>query len=284
MGSLESVPPPLLALLEAAKDKRGLILVLSGAGISAESGIPTFRGPEGYWKVGSRNYFPEELATRAAFSNMPDEIWAWYLWRRGICLAAEPNVAHRALVELEAQLGDRFLLVTQNVDGLHRRAGSSRERTYEIHGRIDEMRCYLECSPELLPIPAAIPTAWPKDRRIGEEERALLRCPRCGSRTRPHVLWFDESYDEHHFRYESSLAAVERTDLLLVIGTSGATSLPHRLVVSCLRLGTSVVVLNLDESPFSALAAREENGYFWKATAKEAVPAITGVLIRGPHP
>jgi NAD-dependent deacetylase len=179
----------------------------------------------------------------------------------------------REAIELEAQLGDRFLLVTQNVDGLHRRAGSSRERTYEIHGRIDEMRCYLECSPELLPIPAAIPTAWPKDRRIGEEERALLRCPRCGSRTRPHVLWFDESYDEQHFRYESSLAAVERTDLLLVIGTSGATSLPHRLVVSCLRLGTSVVVLNLDESPFSAWRPGGER-VNWK-TRPRAVPAIT---------
>lgn len=282
MGSYESVPPRLLGLLETAKHQRGLILVLTGAGISAESGIPTFRGPEGYWKVGSRNYFPEELATRAAFAQMPEEIWAWYLWRRGVCRAAEPNAAHRALVELEAHLGERFLLVTQNVDGLHRRAGSSKERTYEIHGRIDEMRCFLECSPELLPVPEAIPLTWPKERRLSDEERALLRCPRCGSRMRPHVLWFDESYDEEHFRYESSMAAVERTDLLLVVGTSGATSLPHRLVVSCLRRGTAVVVLNLEESPFSALAAREENGFFWQGSAKGAVPLITQILMARP--
>lgn len=284
MGSYESVPARLLSLLEAAKQGRGLILVLTGAGISAESGIPTFRGPEGYWKVGSRNYFPEELATRAAFLQMPEEIWAWYLWRRGVCSAAEPNAAHRALVELEAHLGERFLLVTQNVDGLHRRAGSSKERTYEIHGRIDEMRCFLECSPALLPVPAAIPLAWAKDRRLDEDELALLRCPSCGGRMRPHVLWFDESYDEEHFRYESSMAAVERTDLLVVVGTSGATSLPHRLVVSCLRQGTSVVVLNLAESPFSALAAREDHGFFWKGSAKEAVPTITQILISGGCP
>jgi NAD-dependent deacetylase len=120
---------------------RGLIVFLTGAGISAESGVPTFRGPEGYWRVGSRHYQPTELATAAAFAQIPEEVWRWYLYRRAVCRVAEPNAAHLALVEAERRLGERFLLVTQNVDGLHGRAGSSAARTYQIHGNIDFCRC-----------------------------------------------------------------------------------------------------------------------------------------------
>ena len=102
--------------------------------------MPTFRGKEGYWTVGSRNYHPQELATREAFSHMPDEVWRWYLYRRSVCRRAAPNAGHMALVRLEERFGERFALVTQNVDGLHLRAGSSRERTFEIHGNIDYLR------------------------------------------------------------------------------------------------------------------------------------------------
>ena len=123
----------LSTLLDDARAGSGPLVFLTGAGISAESGIPTFRGPEGYWTVGSREYRPEELATYEAFTRMPDEVWAWYLYRRGVCRAARPNPAHLALVELERALGDRFLLVTQNVDGLHLRAGHSAERVLQIH-------------------------------------------------------------------------------------------------------------------------------------------------------
>jgi NAD-dependent deacetylase len=103
------------------------VLVLTGAGISADSGIPTFRGKEGYWTIGSKNYHPQELARLSAFRQMPDEVWSWYLYRREICNKAEPNPSHYALVELETLLtaaGRKFTLVTQNVDGLHLRAGS----------------------------------------------------------------------------------------------------------------------------------------------------------------
>ncbi|MCA9686135.1 MAG: RNA polymerase subunit sigma, partial [Myxococcales bacterium] len=110
---LERELDTLLARTEPKK-----VVVLTGAGISAESGIPTFRGPEGYWTVGAREYHPQELATLQAFNRMPREVWHWYLYRRGICRAAEPNPAHFALVELERALGDRFTLITQNVDGL----------------------------------------------------------------------------------------------------------------------------------------------------------------------
>ena len=111
--------------LAAALAGDGAFVVVTGAGVSAESGIPTFRGQDGYWTVGSRVYHPQELATHAAFRRMPEEVWRWYLYRLGVCRAAEPNPAHVALVELERALGDRFRLVTQNVDGLHLRAGSS---------------------------------------------------------------------------------------------------------------------------------------------------------------
>jgi NAD-dependent deacetylase len=259
------------------------VIILTGAGISAESGIPTFRGPEGYWKIGSRNYFPEELATWSAFQKMPDEIWAWYLWRRSVCLAAEPNLAHRALVELEAGLQDRFLLITQNVDGLHRRAGTSEARLFEIHGRIERMRCAQDCCPDTFAIPEGIDRSWDKGRAIAAAERALLVCPRCGGLSRPHVLWFDERYDEEHFRFESSLGALAAAVLLVVIGTSGATTLPHHLVTQALRTGVRVAVINLDPSPFSDAAQRVEHGVFWPASAVAAVPALTRRLL-GLHP
>src|SRR5262249_36780178 len=153
------------------------------------------------------------LATHEAFSRVPDTVWAWYLHRRSVCRAASPNAGHRALVTLEEARGDRFLLVTQNVDGLHLRAGSTRARTYEIHGNIDFMRCAGECVPDLFAIPEGIDLSWPRGRALAAAERALLVCPRCGGRARPHVLWFDESYDERRFRYESTLAAARSFDL-----------------------------------------------------------------------
>ncbi|MFO0728689.1 MAG: Sir2 family NAD-dependent protein deacetylase [Myxococcota bacterium] len=278
MSRGESAPERLWPMLEEVRGERGRVIFLTGAGISAESGIPTFRGPEGYWKIGSRNYFPEELATFRAFSSMPDEIWAWYLWRRSVCAGAEPNAAHRALVELEQRLGDRFLLITQNVDGLHRRAGQSEARLFEIHGRIERMRCAADCCPDVLPIPEGVQLHWERGRALGEPERALLVCPRCGGRSRPHVLWFDERYDEEHFRFESSLAALERAVLLVVVGTSGATTLPNHLVTQAVRSGIRVAVLNLDPSPFSAMAERSENGVFWQASACEGVPVISAAL------
>ena len=120
------------------------VVFLTGAGISAESHIPTFRGEEGYWTVGSKHYHPTELATRQAFSELPMDVWAWYLFRRTVCRRAEPNPGHLLLARLEKHLGERFLLVTQNVDGLHLRAGNSLEKTYQVHGNIDFMRCWKE--------------------------------------------------------------------------------------------------------------------------------------------
>jgi NAD-dependent deacetylase len=277
------------AWLKAAWEDRGLILVLTGAGVSAESGVPTFRGEEGYWRIGSRNYFPEELATRAAFLRMPDEIWGWYLYRRSVCRAASPNGGHLALAELERGLvergeGDRFLLVTQNVDGLHLRAGNSFARTYQIHGNIDFMRSMQEDDANIFPLPKGIGERWERGRALGPVQKQLLICPHDGSLARPHVLWFDETYDEERFHFHSALAAVERASLVLVIGTSGATNLPSMIVHRTAQRGVPLLVINRDPSPFSSMAERIPTGHFVHGPAGEVLPPLVNFLLDGELP
>ena len=268
------LPSEVDPLLAAAADDGGPILLLTGAGISAESGIPTFRGKEGYWQVGSNNYHPQEMATHAAFLRMPDEIWAWYLYRRSVCRAADPNPAHRAVAKLEQSLGDRFVLATQNVDGLHLRAGNTLKRTYQIHGNIDFMRCGDDCSTAFIPLPEGVDTRWEKGRSLGEHERELLRCPRCGARARPHVLWFDEYYDEERFRFHSTLEVAARASLLVVVGSTGQTNLPHQVGELVARRGASMIVVNPEPSPFSSFAARNPRGLFLEGTAGHWLPPL----------
>jgi len=268
------IPSNALHALSQVIASRGRVLALTGAGISAESGIPTFRGPEGYWRVGSVNYRPEELATFAAFQRMPAEIWGWYLHRRSFCRKANPNPAHLALAELERKLGDRFVLVTQNVDGLHLRAGNSLERTYQIHGNIDYVRCAAECGTGIRALPEGLGTDWPKDTIPSGDHLELLHCDGCGAFLRPHVLWFDEYYDEERYRFESSIAAIEAADLLLVIGTSGATNLPMQIVQRASQRGISILVINQDPSPFSAIAAASEHGAFLQGAAGTWLPRL----------
>jgi NAD-dependent deacetylase len=255
----------------------GPIVFLTSAGISAESGIPTFRGPEGYWRVGSRNHQPTEMATAEAFARMPEEVWRWYLFRRGVCRGAAPNAAHQALVEVEDRLGDRFLLVTQNVDGLHLRAGQSPERTYQIHGNIDFCRCLRGCAPLVRPLPPALAEAWPSDRPLADAERALLRCA-CGERLRPHVLWFDESYDEPLYRYVSALRAAETAAALVVVGTSGATTLPARICEIVAARGVPMIVVDPEPTVFSELAERSRRGRFLRGPAAALVPELTAQI------
>jgi NAD-dependent deacetylase len=251
----------------------GPIVFLTGAGISAESGIPTFRGSEGYWRVGSRNYQPTEMATALSFAAMPEELWRWYLYRRGICHAAAPNAAHQALVGLEERLGDRFLLVTQNVDGLHLRAGSSEARTYQIHGNVDLCRCRSGCSPAVRPLPEALAHDWAKTRPLGDVERAALRCA-CGDWLRPHVLWFDESYDEPLYRYLSALRAAEQAAVLVVVGTSGATTLPTRMCEIVAARGAPFIVVDPEPTVFSQLAEGSARGLFLRGTAAAVIPSL----------
>jgi NAD-dependent deacetylase len=253
------------------------VLVLTGAGISAESGIPTFRGEEGYWVVGSHNYMPQEMATQRMFRRNPEEVWRWYLYRFSICREAMPNEGHKALVRLEEGLQARFLLATQNIDGLHRRAGSSPERTYCIHGDFSWVRCANACRQELLPMPD-FPSRG-KESAFEEEDREKLTCPYCTGWLRPHVLWFDEYYDETYYRMSSSLQAAQEAALLLVVGTSGATNLPMQIGSIALQCGAAVVDVNPAENPFSRIAQSSPNGFFAQGTACERLPEIVKALI-----
>jgi len=182
------------ALVSALRDARH-VCVLTGAGISAESGVPTFREAQhGLWE----KYDPMQLATPEAFENDPRLIWQWYRWRRELVANAEPNAGHRALARL-AELVPRLTLVTQNVDGLHQRAGNT--GVIEFHGNLFEDRCHAE------------------GRVIqSDQDNDVPVCPHCGANLRPGVVWFGESIPE--VALNESFAATADCDVFLSIGTS----------------------------------------------------------------
>jgi NAD-dependent deacetylase len=197
------------------------VAVLTGAGISAESGIPTFRDTmTGLWA----RFRPEELATVAAFERDPKLVWDWYRWRRELVDAAEPNAGHRALVTLTSRV-PRLTLITQNVDGLHTRAGSS--GVLELHGSILRARCTSRC-PGSLPWHAS--DDWPP------------HCERCGALLRPDIVWFGESLPEHELG--AAFAAAESCDVFLSIGTSNLVQPAASLPWIAAQRGAQVVVIN----------------------------------------
>ncbi|HEY8414514.1 MAG TPA: Sir2 family NAD-dependent protein deacetylase, partial [Thermaerobacter sp.] len=183
-------------LLRRAVARRQPVAALTGAGISAESGVPTFRGSGGLW----RGFRPEELATPAAFARDPQRVWEWYHWRRGLVLAAEPNPGHRALAVLEDRLQDAFTLITQNVDGLHQRAGS--RRVVKLHGNLLEARC----------------TRCGRVEPLAPGASGIPRCPACGAMQRPNVVWFGEPLPGAAWARARQAAAT--ASVFLVIGTS----------------------------------------------------------------
>ena len=207
------------------------VVALTGAGISAESGIPTFRDAQtGLWA----RFRPEELATAAAFRRDPKLVWDWYAWRRGLVARAEPNAGHRALARVEG-LVPEFTLVTQNVDGLHLRAGS--QRVIELHGNIHRTKCFKEDVVVEGGVPA--PDGPP-------------RCPRCGAPLRPDVVWFGESLPPQALA--AAEAAVRECDLLFSIGTSAAVFPAAQFPVTALQSGAMVVEINKDRTPLTGVA------------------------------
>jgi NAD-dependent deacetylase len=168
--------------------------------------FPPSGEPEGFWTIGSREYHPQEMATRAMFNVDPESVWVWYLYRMGLCQQARPNAGHLALAEMESLLGDRFTLITQNVDNLHLLAGNSQSRTLQIHGNIFHARCASACTDKIVPLPDGLRPKG-KGSRLTERERRRLTCPVCGNWIRPHVLWFDETYNERYYRFRSALEA-----------------------------------------------------------------------------
>ncbi|HEX9308238.1 MAG TPA: Sir2 family NAD-dependent protein deacetylase [Anaeromyxobacter sp.] len=268
----------LVRILRRVREVEGRVVVLTGAGISAESGIPTFRGAEGYWVVGSRNYMPQEMATHEMFEREPEEVWRWYLYRFGVCRDARPNAGHEALVALERALGDRFTLVTQNIDGLHRRAGS--QRVHCIHGDAAWVRCAAGCGLGRVDLPPLVPRG---PEPLTAAERAALTCPRCGGWLRPHVLWFDEYYDEENYRMDSALRAAGAADLLLVVGTSGATNLPMQIGELAWRRGAAMIDVNPEPNPFAEMAEDLPSGFFARGSACERLPPIVKSLAPDPE-
>jgi NAD-dependent deacetylase len=251
------------------------ITALTGAGISAESGIPTFRGADGYWTVGSRNYRPEEMATIEMFGRHPDEVWQWYLYRFGVCGRAAPNPGHLALAAMEDYLGERFALITQNVDGLHLRAGNSRERTYEVHGNAGYMRCAIACDEAVYPLPPEIKPKE-KDEALTDSDRRLLVCPRCGGRSRPHILFFDECYNECHYRAESALELAHDTGLLIVVGCSGKANMPFLVANEVVMAGGNVINIDINENPFSKIA--RNRGMFIQEPSAQVLPQLLAAM------
>lgn len=253
------------------------ITVLTGAGISAESGIPTFRGPEGYWTIGSREYQPQEMATYRMFTQKPEEVWKWYLYRLGICRNAKPNRGHKILVEMEETLEDRFRLITQNVDGLHLIAGNSTGRTFQIHGNIAFMRCSDECKNILYKLPDEL-LFREVNKTFSSRDVDLLSCPDCGKLTRPHVLWFDECYDENYFKFETSIRTAYETDILIIAGTSGATTLPNQIALIVYNNGKTIIDINIEENPFTELAVSSNKGCFLKMSCSEGLEKINKII------
>ena len=208
------------------------------------------------------------------FSTNPTVVWPWYLWRQFECAKAEPNAAHRALVRLESTLGERFTLVTQNVDGLHHRSGSSSGRTMEIHGNINIHRCAGRCGTRsALPLLRGVGAACEFDKRW----KPALTCTECGGWMRPHVLWFDEYYDEEQYRFESAIRAAEAADALVVVGTTGATSLPAHILQIARNRRIPIIDVNPDDNPFARAAARSPGGWL-RCPATEGVVAIASAL------
>ncbi len=267
----------LIKILQDFAQSSKRITILTGAGISAESDIPTFRGPEGYWTIGSKEYHPQEMATYRVFMQKPDEVWKWYLHRIGVCIKAQPNPGHLALVEMEKLFKTRFTLITQNVDNLHLRAGNSLKNTFQIHGNVFFMRCVNECALKIYPIPEEL-TGKTKMENLTDSDRKLLVCPDCGNSTRPHVLWFDEVYNEHYYRHQSSLKIAGDTELLIIVGTSGATSLPNQVVWEVYSRNGIIIDINIEDNPFSNLALKSSRGFFIKEPSSRALPSILQIL------
>jgi NAD-dependent protein deacetylase/lipoamidase len=241
-----SIPDDVLAPLQRA----ARVAVITGAGMSAESGVPTFRGSSGLW----RSFRPEDLATPQAFARDPATVWAFYRWRQRLIASALPNPGHTALATLHRR-GWRVL--TQNVDGLHQRAGSA--DVIELHGSIWRSRCSScgraeELHPDL----------------VEEESAPLPRC-HCSALMRPAVVWFGEPLDSEVMR--SAWTTVEAADAVVVVGTSAVVfpvaALPH----AARSRNVPVIEINIEDTPLTGRAT-----HVVRATAATALPVLERLL------
>lgn len=240
-----TIPKSLIAALRGARR----VAVLTGAGVSAESGVPTFRDAQtGLWA----KYDPLELATPQAFQRNPKLVWAWYAWRREMVGGVEPNAGHVALAELEF-LVPELTLVTQNVDGLHRRAGS--RRVLELHGDITRVKCF-DCD-----APAA---TWADDP-------VPPLCSLCGGRLRPDVVWFGETLPVREL--EQAMDAARLADVFLSVGTSALVYPAAALPEIALQGGAVVAEINPTATPLTPHCAHSLRG-----ASGAVLPALVAAL------
>ena len=230
------------------------VLVVTGAGVSAESGIPTFRGRDGYW----RNLDPVKLATPEAFAGDPELVWQWYRERRERIRVAQPNAAHHVIAKLAGH-ADEFLLVTQNVDDLHARAGLPNEKMVQIHGDIFVTRCS-RCHFSRLDYEH-------------EQESVLPTCPECNALMRPGVVWFGEQLPWSEAQRVEDFLSRGACDIVIVVGTTAtfAYIIDWALRASC---GGELVEVNPEETPLSRFVTR-----LVREPAAMALPRIVDELL-----
>jgi NAD-dependent deacetylase len=228
------------------------VLVLTGAGVSAESGIPTFRGKGGYW----RNFDPAKLATPEAFARDPKLVWEWYRERRQRIRNAQPNAAHEAIAKL-AQRADEFLLVTQNVDDLHARAGLPNDKMVQIHGDIFITRCS-QCH----------------FSRSDYERIDLPRCPECSAFMRPGVVWFGEQLASSEIGRVENYLDRGPCDFVIVAGTTATFGYIIDWALRACTSRSELIEVNPDETPLSQFATQR-----LREPAAVALPRIVDELI-----
>lgn len=256
------------------------VLVLTGAGVSAESGIPTFRGKDGYW----RNLDPTKLATPEAFARDPQLVWDWYRERRERIRNAQPNAAHQAIARLAHQ-AQEFLLVTQNVDDLHARAGVAGEKMVQIHGDIFATRCS-RCefsysgrggSPE----PSGDRVVQPMNGRLrsiaatSERDLNVPKCPECHALLRPGVVWFGEQLSRNELDRVENFLDGGACDVVIVAGTTATFGYIIDWALRAGRDGAELIEVNPEETPLSRFSTR-----LVREPAAIALPRIVDGLIR----
>ncbi|MFB9080003.1 NAD-dependent deacetylase [Flavobacterium procerum] len=256
------------------KKNRNLFTFLTGAGISSESGIPTYRGIDGIWVKGTKFHKPEEFGTLKYFKENPEEVWQYSLFRKKMFENAMPNESHNQIVEIENLLNDKFHLITQNIDNLHRRAGT--KRIYEIHGNNREIKCSNGCK-GIQHLPDAI-KGKDIDEDLTEKEIELLKCKECNNWMRPNILWFDEYYDEKTNKKFSSLKIAKNAGILFIIGTSGATNLPKAIAETTLKYGGTIVDINTEDNLFTELIRNKKNKIIIRETSTKALKMINEII------